>query len=189
MTVAQVIDSEGFRSNVGIILTKGDGRVFWGRRCGQRSWQFPQGGIKAEESPEDAMYRELLEETGLHPEHVEILGCTQRWLRYRLPSRFIRRNRHPLCIGQKQIWYLLRLVGKERDFDLAGSDRPEFDFWTWVDYWYPTGAVVHFKRDVYNKALSELAPLLFPGMFRHPRSAQAPKSGDELRQGNVGPID
>jgi len=174
-SVTQVIDSEGYRANVGIILTNPDGHVFWGRRFGQRSWQFPQGGIKSQETPEDAMYRELTEETGLQQEHVQILGFTRRWLRYQLPSRFVRRNCHPVCIGQKQIWFLLRLLGDESHFDLEACDRPEFDFWQWVDYWYPSCAVVHFKRSVYSEALNELAHLL-------PRSGKARGWSADRRQ-------
>lgn len=161
-----MIDSEGYRANVGIILSNPERRVFWGRRAGHLSWQFPQGGIQRSESPQQAMYRELQEETGLLPEHVEILGCTSRWLRYRLPDRFVRRHRRPVCIGQKQIWYLLRLLGSDEDFQLDCSQRPEFDFWRWVDYWYPSGAVVHFKREVYHKALHELAPFVFAHIDR-----------------------
>ncbi len=158
----QVIDSDGYRANVGIILSHPDGRVFWGRRIGQVSWQFPQGGIRRSETPEQAMFRELEEETGLLPNHVQVLGRTDRWLRYRLPERFIRRHRRPVCIGQKQVWFVLRMMGSDGDFRLDCSRRPEFDFWRWVDYWYPSGAVVHFKRDVYQRALHELAYLVLP---------------------------
>lgn len=158
---AHVIDSEGYRPNVGIILCNAQGRLLWARRIGQRSWQFPQGGIRPDESPEQAMFRELAEEIGLQPEHVEVVGCTKGWLRYRLPPRFIRRNSKPMCIGQKQVWYLLRMVGEETDVRLDLSERPEFDHWRWVDYWYPLRAVVSFKRQVYQCALRELAPLLF----------------------------
>lgn len=157
-----MIDSDGFRPNVGIIITDGRGRLFWGRRIGQEAWQFPQGGIKADETPEQALYRELKEEVGLEPEHVEILGSTEGWLRYRLPRHLIRMHRKPLCIGQKQVWYLLRLVGGETVVDLSTSEQPEFDHWRWVEYWYPLTQVVFFKRRVYDRALSELAPLLFP---------------------------
>ncbi len=151
-----MIDSEGFRANVGIILCNTEGRLFWGRRIGQKSWQFPQGGIRRHETPEEAMLRELGEETGLRPEHVEILGRTEGWLRYRLPKRLIRRHSKPTCIGQKQVWFLLRLRGCEKDFCLDGSERPEFDHWVWVDWWYPLEAVVAFKRQVYLRALHEL---------------------------------
>ncbi len=153
-----MIDSKGFRANVGIILSNNDGAVFWGRRAGMNAWQFPQGGIKKNESPEEAMYRELHEEVGLLPEHVEIIGSTQDWLRYWLPKRFIRQKQFPLCIGQKQIWFMLRMVCDEDVVDLEASDHPEFDDWRWVSYWDPLSEVVAFKRNVYRKALSELEP-------------------------------
>ncbi len=157
-----MIDKEGYRANVGIILTNRDGKVFWARRIGQNAWQFPQGGIDREESPEEAMYRELREETGLEPEHVAILGCTREWLRYKLPKRYVRRNQSPVCIGQKQIWYALRMVGDEGAFDLAAGPKPEFDHWQWVDYWEPSKQVIFFKRGVYKRALAELEPIVMP---------------------------
>ncbi len=158
-----MIDSEGYRPNVGIILCNAEGRLFWAKRIGQRSWQFPQGGIQRDESPEQAMFRELAEEVGLRPEHVQVIGCTRGWLRYRLPKRLVREGSgRPTCIGQKQIWFLLRMLGSEDAVRLDLSDRPEFDHWQWVDYWYPLRAVVAFKRYVYWRALHELAPLLIP---------------------------
>lgn len=154
-----MIDAQGYRANVGIIILNDFGQVFWGRRCGRRAWQFPQGGMNPEESPEQAMYRELQEEVGLQREHVELLGCTRRWLRYRLPHRYIRHGESPLCIGQKQRWFVLRLMAAESEFDLAHDEHPEFDQWRWVDYWTPLEEVVAFKRGVYQAALRELAPL------------------------------
>ena len=155
-----MIDENGYRANVGIILSNGEGQLFWARRIGQDAWQFPQGGIDRSESPEEAMYRELREETGLGPDHVELLGCTRTWLKYRLPKRYVRRNQTPLCIGQKQIWYMLRMLGDETSVDLAASPKPEFDHWRWVEYWEPSRQVIFFKRDVYERALTELEPLL-----------------------------
>ena len=159
----QVIDSDGYRPNVGIILTNRHGQLLWARRIRQDAWQFPQGGIRAKETPEQAMYRELEEEIGLESSHVEMLGSTRGWLRYRLPERFIRRHQRPVCVGQKQVWFMLRLVGEERFVRLDLSDKPEFDNWRWVDYWQPLREVVAFKRTVYKKALNELAPLLVSG--------------------------
>jgi len=155
-----MIDEEGYRANVGIILSNDEGRVFWARRVGQNAWQFPQGGIDRAESPEEAMFRELREETGLEPDHVAVLGCTREWLKYRLPKRYVRRNQTPLCIGQKQIWYMLRMLGDETLFDLGASPKPEFDHWRWVEYWAPSREVIFFKRRVYERALAELEPLL-----------------------------
>lgn len=157
-----LIDAQGFRANVGIMLADQSGRLFWARRKGQSAWQFPQGGIQEHETPEEALLRELAEEVGLRSEHVEILGCTRRWLRYRLPHRYQRRDIAPLCVGQKQIWFMLRFTGDENAVRLDNSDIPEFDSWRWVDYWQPLEEVIFFKRRVYRQALSELAPLLFP---------------------------
>jgi len=155
-----VVDSDGYRPNVGIILSNQEGRVLWARRFGQDAWQFPQGGIRREETPEEAMYRELGEEIGLRRGDVDVLSCTQDWLRYRLPRKYIRHGRKPVCIGQKQIWYLLRLLSADDHVRLDASNHPEFDRWCWVDYWYPLKQVVHFKRWVYRHALEEFAPLL-----------------------------
>lgn len=159
-----MIDQNGFRPNVGIILCNRDQKLFWGRRVGGvNSWQFPQGGIDYNESPQEAMYRELKEEIGLLPHHVNVLGKTASWLHYRLPPHLIRRKpaNHPLCIGQKQIWFLLELVGEESDIQLDIWDTPEFSGWKWVSYWYPIDKIIYFKRSVYNRALTELAPTLF----------------------------
>jgi putative (di)nucleoside polyphosphate hydrolase len=155
----RVIDPDGYRPNVGIILLRDDGHVFWARRAFRDGWQFPQGGMHSDETPLEAMYRELNEETGLLPEHVQVLGATPGWLRYRLPRRFVRRNEKPLCIGQKQVWFLLRFLGNESHVRLDLTETPEFDLWRWVDFWYPAAHVVSFKRSVYERALRHLAPL------------------------------
>lgn len=153
-----MIDEQGYRPNVGMILCNKDGQVLWMRRLGQDAWQFPQGGVKKGESTEQALYRELEEEVGLQPEHVRILGSTKGWLRYRLPKRMIRQDSQPVCIGQKQKWYLLLLDADESNINLSLTDKPEFDDWNWVSYWYPVDQVVSFKRDVYRRAMTELAP-------------------------------
>lgn len=153
-----VIDSDGFRPNVGIMLTNERGQLLWARRIGGRdAWQFPQGGISAGESPVEALYRELYEEVGLAPAAVEVLGSTKGWLRYRLPARFVRSGQKPLCIGQKQKWYLLRLLEDDTAVQLDLNDKPEFDHWQWVSYWYPLDQVISFKREVYRRAMKELA--------------------------------
>ena len=154
-----MIDSDGYRPNVGIVLSNQEGDLLWARRIGQNAWQFPQGGIRSDETPEEALFRELAEEVGLYPGHVQILAQTRGWLRYRLPDRYIRRGTRPVCIGQKQVWFLLRLVAGEDRVRLDLNERPEFDAWRWVDFWYPLRHVVHFKRRVYARALAQLAPL------------------------------
>lgn len=154
-----MIDDDGYRPNVGIIVANGDGQVLWARRIGQDAWQFPQGGIKVSESPEEALYRELEEEIGLQPEHVQIVGTTRGWLRYKLPKRLLRSNNSSF-IGQKQKWFLLKMLAEDEAVQFTRSDSPEFDLWQWVSYWYPLGQVVSFKQDVYRRAMKELAPYL-----------------------------
>lgn len=155
-----MIDAQGFRANVGIILANTHGQVLWAKRIGHDAWQFPQGGIHAGETPVEAMYRELWEEVGLYPEHVKLLSQTQDWLRYRLPKRFIRQGQNPMCIGQKQKWFLLQLDEKNTEYIRFDTAEPEFEHWEWVSYWYPLNKVVAFKRNVYRKALFELYPQL-----------------------------
>lgn len=157
-----MIDSEGFRANVGIVICNNNGQVFWARRYGQNSWQFPQGGMDEGETPEETMFRELKEEVGLSPDDVEILAVTRHWLKYRLPKRYIRRDSKPVCIGQKQKWFLLRLKCQTSAVDLDSTDHPEFDDWRWVSYWYPVRQVVPFKRDVYRRAMKEFLPVALP---------------------------
>lgn len=155
-----MIDSKGYRANVGIILYNHEGRLLWARRVGQNAWQFPQGGIAECESPEQAMYRELQEEIGLLPEHVCVISRTSDWVRYRLPKHMVRHHSQPVCIGQKQIWYLLNLQCDESLVTFDSSDQPEFDRWRWINYWHPIREVVSFKRRVYRQVLHEFAPLV-----------------------------
>jgi len=151
-----MIDRDGYRPNVGIVLCNKKNEVFWGKRVREDAWQFPQGGIKAGESPVDAMYRELDEEVGLERHHVQIIGRTKGWLRYDVPKNYVRRNTRDIYKGQKQIWFLLRLVGLDTDVSLRKSPQPEFDAWRWHQFFVPLEGVIEFKRDVYRRALSEL---------------------------------
>lgn len=152
-----MIDEQGFRANVGIIVANGKGQVLWAKRQGQNAWQFPQGGIQYGETIEQAMYRELYEELGLLPRQVKVITQTNSWLRYRLPKRMQRRGIYPLCVGQKQRWFLLQLLADDDAVQLQLQKKPEFDNWRWVSYWYPLKQVVSFKRNVYWRALKELS--------------------------------
>ena len=151
-----MIDSQGFRPNVGIIICNAHGQLLWAKRIGQDAWQFPQGGIRHGERLQQALYRELKEEVGLEPADVEIMSSTKGWLYYELPKNLIRQNSSPVCIGQKQKWYLLRMRCDEQRIDLRANNMPEFDDWQWVSFWYPLSQVIDFKREVYRQALKEL---------------------------------
>ena len=155
-----MVDNQGYRFNVGIILVNAKGQVFLGKRQGIDAWQFPQGGIHKGESMTEAVYRELREELGLDPTDVTILGSTQRWLKYELPKQYVRMESKPVVFGQKQRWYLLQLQSCDQKVCLDSSQRPEFDSWRWAPYWEPLEYVIFFKRKVYERALHELAPIL-----------------------------
>ena len=156
-----MIDFDGYRPNVGIVICNRNGQVLGAKRCGQNSWQFPQGGINDNESAEQAMYRELYEEVGLQPKDVRILYVSKHWLRYKLPKRLLRYDSKPMCIGQKQRWFLLQLVGDEKNINMQTTKSPEFDGWRWVSFWYPVRQVVSFKKEVYRKAMKEFSGVLF----------------------------
>ena len=153
------LDSDGYRPNVGIILCNGESQVLWARRRRHDGWQFPQGGVEKGESILDAVYRELYEEVGLRPTQVQVIGCTQRWLRYDVPRTYVRSSSLSFR-GQKHMWYLLRMLADDTEVRLDHSEQPEFDEWRWVDYWLPLEQIVPFKRKVYRRALTELEQML-----------------------------
>ena len=164
------IDDEGFRANVGIILIDDRGKLMLAGRAGSKGWQFPQGGMLLGEEPEQAMFRELHEEVGLRARDVELLGVTTGWLRYRLPDKFIRRHSTPLCIGQKQRWFMLRLTASPERVRFDLGDEAEFDRMRWVEFWRPVNEVIYFKRRVYARALHELGSTVYPnGLPPRPR--------------------
>ena len=152
-----MIDKEGYRPNVGIVILNDYNKVLFAKRMAEDAWQFPQGGINEGESPEVAMYRELMEEVGLSSDHVKIIGKTKNWLRYDVPTQWMRSDSNTHFRGQKQLWFLLKFIGKDSDIFLTNSESPEFDSWRWDDFWSPLDQVIDFKREVYEKALTELS--------------------------------
>jgi putative (di)nucleoside polyphosphate hydrolase len=156
------IDEQGLGPNVGIILTDGTGCVLIAGRRGRGGWQFPQGGSSPRRRRRRRCFASCVKRSGLTPADVELVGSTEGWLRYRLPDRYIRRERTPLCIGQKQRWFLLQLRTDPSRVRFDLTPEPEFDRCRWVDYWRPVKEVVYFKRPVYVQALHELGPLAFP---------------------------
>lgn len=189
--ITETIDREGFRANVGILLTRETGEVLWARSAKNRGWQFPQGGIDVGETVEEALYRELYEEIGLDRADVHVVGRTTEWLRYRLPARYQRKNGSPRCVGQKQLWFALRLTAAEEAIRLTAVDHPEFDLWRWVDWWHPLRDVIFFKRQVYDRILTQFAPTVFPhgAPSRPPRGRSrrwfAPRSPYRIKRGEL----
>ena len=155
-----MIDNDGYRKNVGIILCNSRNKLLICKRLGEESWQFPQGGFEKNENAESAMFRELFEEIGLKKNEISILGITKSWLKYDLPKKYQRKTNNKLCIGQKQKWFLLRLISDDTNIVFSNSKHPEFDSWQWVEDNKPMEIVIDFKRDVYKKALEELMPII-----------------------------
>ncbi|SNC58294.1 RNA pyrophosphohydrolase [Sodalis endosymbiont of Henestaris halophilus] len=155
-----MIDDNGYRQNVGIVICNYNEQVLWAKRYRQHSWQFPQGGIHASETAEQAMYRELHEEIGLRCKDVRILASTRNWIRYKLPNQMIRWDTKPVCIGQKQKWFLLKLICADTDINTHSKGIPEFDGWRWVSFWYPVRQIVSFKRHVYRRVMKEFSSVV-----------------------------
>jgi putative (di)nucleoside polyphosphate hydrolase len=173
-----VIDKKGFRLGVAIMIVNEQNRLFWARRLGRTGWQFPQGGLDEGETPLEGMYRELYEEVGLQAEDVEVIAESKRWIYYYLPKHLIREHSKPLCIGQKQKWFLLRLKkGSEAKVNFNTTELPEFEAYRWVRYWYPLKQVIFFKKQLYKRALNEFAGKVFSAK-RKPQ-AKPMDSGDK----------
>lgn len=169
-----MIDREGYRYNVGIVICNKNFQVLWARRVGQNSWQFPQGGVDQGESPEEAMFRELYEEMGLKKDDVILLEQTKYWVKYRLPKRLVHKDTIPTCIGQKQKWFLLQLKDdREANICFDTSVKAEFDSWRWVTFWYPVRQVVSFKREVYRRILKDFSFFLLSSKTKSNYSAKS----------------
>lgn len=169
-----MIDKDGYRANVGIIIINNKNKVFLAKRYKQERWQLPQGGIEDNENETQALFRELYEEVGLLPKQVQLIAKTPKWLRYDLPDKHIRQTQKPVCIGQKQVWFLLKLTCSENCINLEAHHDVEFDDWRWVDYWQPISLVIDFKQNIYEDMLKTLAPVVFNNQHQIPKQYTRP---------------
>lgn len=129
----------------------------------ENQWQFPQGGIDPNESPQDAALRELSEETGIDQNSVTVLGNTQSFLTYDYPPSVMQdlnERKTWRYSGQQVQFFLIRFIGLDEGIDVQNVAKPEFDAWKWVHYWEPLSLIVEFKRNMYERALTELVPNL-----------------------------
>ena len=149
----QDVSSDVYRAGIGIFLLNPQGEVFVGTRRDCLGWQMPQGGIEPQETPKQALYRELLEETGL--QKVEILAESMRWLYYDLPDHVRRRWFDGRYCGQKQKWFAVRFAGDESEIDLG--ENGEFCSWRWVSCRCLHALAVDFKRNLYRNVVAEFA--------------------------------
>lgn len=152
-----------YRPCAGVVLINAEGRIFAGARIDNpgAAFQMPQGGIDAGEDVQTAALRELWEETGIHPDRVEVLAETRDWLTYDLPPELLGKVWKGKYGGQRQKWVLMRFRGADDEVRIDG-DHPEFSEWRWMRAGDLIAGIVPFKRAVYEAVLAEFADYLAP---------------------------
>jgi len=154
-----LLEQKEYRPNVAVIIVNLSGKVLWCQRKQHDGWQFPQGGIDKGETPVEAALRETKEEVGLDEHDIEIVYESQQWFKYKVPKE--KRTGYftkKIFFGQKQKWFLARLLSDENKIDLNAYRPIEFDKWVWANYWHPINAVVSFKKETYRQALLSILP-------------------------------
>jgi len=148
-----------YRAGVGAMLLNAAGEVFVGRRIdtAAEAWQMPQGGIDGNETPAQAVGRELLEETGIRA--ARIIAESAGWFTYDLPPELLGRVWSGRYRGQRQKWFLMRFTGHDSDIDIA-TEHPEFNAWQWLAPDVLVDHIIDFKRPLYAAILREFGPLI-----------------------------
>lgn len=150
-----------YRSGVGIMVINKKKEIFVGKRIDNHSdaWQMPQGGLDVAESEDNAMFRELKEETGIDESDVRIIQKSSGHYYYNLPYKLQKKFWGGKYLGQKQRWYLVEFIGDESEISVETQD-PEFSDWKWIPNADIIGAIVAFKRDLYQDVIDEFAKSL-----------------------------
>jgi len=151
-------DRRLYRPCVGVMLVNAEGRAFVGKRIDNKEgdwWQMPQGGVDDGEDLEAAMIRELAEETGARPRHLEVIAQLEDELFYDLPPELQGKLWGGKYVGQRQSWFLVRFTGEDSDIDLDAHEHPEFCEWKWVDPELLPDLIVPFKREIYRAIVTE----------------------------------
>lgn len=143
-----------YRPCAGVVLINDDGLIFAGQRIDMKdAWQMPQGGIDKGETPRQAALRELVEETGVRADRVEVLAETLDWVYYDLPPELLGKVWKGKYGGQRQKWVLMRFQGEDADIRID-TEHPEFDRWCWIGSDDLLASIVPFKRGVYAEVIA-----------------------------------
>ena len=152
--------NKSYRKCVGMMILNNTNEILVGKRIDHPSgfWQMPQGGIDEHENPEEAVWREMIEEIGTN--NVTLIKTSNQWLNYDIPNDTLKTlpwgHKYK---GQTQKWFAFKFTGKDEDINV-GTTNPEFSEWKWINYQDIVDKIVPFKRSVYSKILKEFEELI-----------------------------
>ena len=150
-----------YRQNVGAVIIKNG--LFWsGQRAdvdNDSAWQFPQGGIEKNEYADDAIYREIFEETGIKKDKLKLIKRFPESIKYDFPENVIKKSKGTTWegyVGQEQYWYIFEFLGQDEDVDLNISNDVEFKKWEWKSADFILKNIIEFKKNTYLKIFNFL---------------------------------
>ena len=144
-----------YRKCVGMMILNNNNEILVGKRMDHPSgfWQMPQGGIDKNEIPEEAVWREMMEEIGTN--NAKMIKISSQWINYEIPRETLQTLPWgEKYIGQTQKWFAFRFTGEDIDINV-GTENPEFSEWKWIEKKNILNNIVPFKKEVYIKILEE----------------------------------
>ncbi len=144
-----------YRKCVGMMILNSENKILVGRRLDHPSgyWQMPQGGIDDNEKPEEAVWREMMEEIGTN--NAKLNKISSQWISYEIPEETLKHLPWgKTYIGQTQKWFIFTFTGNDKDINVE-TQNPEFSEWKWIDHKELIENAVPFKRKVYKTILDE----------------------------------
>ena len=148
-----------YRRCVGMMILNASNEILVGRRLDHPSgyWQMPQGGIDQNENPQEAVWREMMEEIGTNK--AKLYKTSNQWINYEIPKETL--DHLPwgkIYIGQTQKWFIFKFLGKDKDINVE-TQNPEFSEWKWMNCNDLVKNAVPFKKNIYQKILNEFTEL------------------------------
>ncbi len=145
-----------YRPNVAALIVNPAGNLLICERMTiPGAWQFPQGGVDAGESLEQALYREVWEEVGLSANHYEVVDMRDGY-RYLYPKQARNKKvRKHGSHGQEQTYYLCHLKAGAPQVNVHQKPR-EFRAYRWIlPIEFDLDWLPGFKRDVYREVMRD----------------------------------